>query len=360
MGDTGSKHNKIEVHKLEPTGLRLVLEKEVFGAVECLAAVKPQVRAVHRRTLLQSDADCRLAQGASLSTLLVLTASLDFFALSLSPPSSSSSSPSSDRPPTLTTVSSYSLRRPSSRTAQYTVTLTIDPHSRCIIAHVWDGELWVVPLKPGGAKVDVGKGFELKLPELSIRSFEALDLGEEVGPTVSFVYSDYTGKRFLRTRTLNLPRKAFDEETDVRLGGGSLRTRNEVKKQSVLECEDLTAETVIPVPAASSSSGGGEAGVLVLAEESVSFVSVATGEEAEGEGSPGKGKGKATGRRRSSASGSAFGGAAWRRKCDLPVSHIKWCAKISQKLSTPQLRRDLFRKAGPRSILSPIRSSSAT
>lgn len=278
-----------------------------------------------------------IAQGASVSTLLVLTASFQFFSLVLSPSSTS------DRP-TLQTTSSCSLKRPSARIAQFSITIAVDPWSRCVVVHVWDGEVWVVPIRT--KTVDVAKGFDLKLPVISVRSFEALSLPDSVGPTVAYVYSDHTGSRFLRVQTINLAKKAFDDDPDLKIGagssGGPSRRSNDAKLLSIA-CPDETAERIIPVAGPSRSADSepageddlqGEAGLIVLGEESATFVTIGSpsNDDTPEATSPGKGKAKATPARirRSSASTSGGPNASspiWRRSCALPVNEIKWCVR---------------------------------
>lgn len=255
-------------------------------------------------------------QDASLSSLLIVTSSLKLFSLALDP----SSTP--DRPRLITT-SSVSLARKGTRVATELVTTAVDPHGRCTASHVLDGELYIVNLKHAASKVDVAKGFSIRIPEHNVYSLEFASLPESVEPTLVYLSSDHTGRTNIRARTLDIRHKSFDD--DLIVFGGMAPGRHtpgaEWQTGGLLTPDD-SHKLLIPV--ASVSDEGGEAGVIVVGEESAVFLGCGVEEEDSGQVRS-KGKGKA---KRTSSASDPFGkgpvSGLWSRRCNLPVGDVKW------------------------------------
>lgn len=225
-----------------------------------------------------------ITQDHATSSLLVLTTSLQLFALDYSPTY-----------PFATTTSSASLFDPHARLSDYQ-SIQVDPHNRLLLVYAYTGLVRVIPL-PGspatplksrrGSKsakltsdtteLDLNRGFNIRIPLPEIASLAFLSRPDDELPTFALVHGNAQGKRLLSYFGVDLAGKDVDE-----LGTTVL--------------EDVGTEVCFDVR--------GE-GVVVCGEESVRFVPFEAGE--------GGDKGKAR-----------LGAVV---KCRLPVGQIKALAK---------------------------------
>lgn len=288
-----SKLRRLTVNKLNNGQVDQLFEIPLWGSIAAMASVELQVSrpTQFNRASLNHDKSGLLLdqvtdqqtdlfgfQNHSTSTLLVLTTSLELLALDYSPTY-----------PFATTVSSTSLFDPHARVSDYQ-SIQVDPHNRLILVYAYTGLVRVIPLSaisatphrrqtksakltPDPTTLDLGRGFNIRIPLPEITSLALLARPADELPTFAVVHGNAQGKRL------------------VSFFGVDLADRDVEQLESTL-LEDVGSEVCFDVR--------GE-GVVVCGEESVRFVPH--------EGSQAGDKGKAR-----------LGAVV---KCRLPVGQIK-------------------------------------
>ncbi|GAA5820215.1 hypothetical protein JCM10212_006784 [Sporobolomyces blumeae] len=157
------------------------------------------------------------------SSVVVLTTCLRLFLLSASP---------SGR---IETMSSISIAEPFGRVSEYQA-IEVDPSSRCIVVHAYDGLVRVVPLAgssgvasasrktsrtpirnepapaPDPAASDVlNDSFNIRITNLNVTSIAALYTPTDRMPAIALVYTDHLGQKTLTTYDLDLVQKEVRE-----------------------------------------------------------------------------------------------------------------------------------------------------
>lgn len=237
-------------------------------------------------------------QGQATSSLVVLSTSLQLFAINYSPTA-----------PHIITTSTTSILEQFGRLSEYQVIL-VDPARRCLLVHAYNGLVRIVPLTPappakarkgsktaartseaGSPTLDLSRGYNVRLPSLNVTSIAFLpptvNAGEEdddepAPPAIALIYKHHSERMMLETHVVDLDEKE--------LGDGPL---------SEQALEDPGSEIVIPV----QGEEGEEDGVIVVGEESLSWVGLSSQAESN------KGKRKA--------------GEGGKIKCRLPVGSIQ-------------------------------------
>lgn len=177
-------------------------------------------------------------------------------------------------------------------------TIQIDPHGRCLVIHVYDGLVRIVPLQSNSATkparrgssspkkavdtsprlVDLESSFNVRASNLNVTSLALLTTDHDSAPAFSLVYTDHTGSKSLTTYNIDLDAKDIEE--------GPIPTET---------LRDPGSEIGLGIP--------DQAGVIVVGEETVTFFGV------ESAAQDSKGKRKAT-------SGKKI------VKCNLPLARV--------------------------------------
>lgn len=260
-----------------------------LGAQTQLGCV-PYTRDRDRSRLIATDIVPLLptSQGHSTSTLVILTTSLQLFAVTYSPTA-----------PHIITTSTVSIHEQFGRLSEYQ-TILVDPALQALVVLAYSGVLRVIPLAPPAPKVrrgskasstrpssdstpvvpqlDLTRGYNVRLPSYNITSIAFLPSSDV--PILATVYFNNVGRRIFQSQALDLEEKELDDEPIVQLA-----------------LDDPGSEILIPV-----EGQDGSAGFVVVGEESLAWVGAKRDSE--------KGKGKAE-------------GASSAVRCRLPVGNVQ-------------------------------------
>ncbi|GAA5952645.1 hypothetical protein JCM3765_002231 [Sporobolomyces pararoseus] len=273
-----NKFTRLELHTIEEDGsLELVEEIPIWSGISTIAS------------------------GNQHSSIVVLTTCLRLFVLSFQPHSA----------PKVQTVSSISIAEPFGRVSEYQ-TIQVDPHGRCLVIHVYDGLVRIIPLESNPSpssskptrrgsstskkavdgslstpKFDLDNSFNVRVSNLNVTSLAVLTTKLDSAPAFSLVFTDHTGAKTLTTYNIDLEEKDIEE--------GPVATE-------ILQ--DPGSEICLGIP--------DQAGVLVVGEQSVTFF------DEEGVAEDTKGKRKA-------AQGKKV------VKCILPLARITSYAFVSRE-----------------------------
>ncbi|GAA97158.1 uncharacterized protein L969DRAFT_43378 [Mixia osmundae IAM 14324] len=226
-----SKLNRIEVHTIEPTGLRLALEIPLFGTILDLQPIRFKDR--------------------STSSLLLLTTSLHFSVLTYEPdfltPASGTRSLgwSNAR---VQDEATLSVSERAGRQSEEAQTILVDPHNRCVLLHIYCGLIRVLPIKSsagaaskpsrrrssaaapvgelssslkkssGKARasaaasaesdgIDVFRSYNIRLPYLNVKHIAFLPLPESSLPTIALLHTNFLGQNVLSIHAISLKDK---------------------------------------------------------------------------------------------------------------------------------------------------------
>ncbi|GAA5851088.1 hypothetical protein JCM3766R1_006484 [Sporobolomyces carnicolor] len=235
-----NKLSRLSVYQVERDGtLELTEEIPIWSGVSAIATLQ-----------LSAKSD---------SSIIVLTTCLRLFVLEYRrprPPSSSSSRSTSR----FETVSSVSIAEPFARVSEYQ-TIQVDPDKRCLVVHVYDGLVRVVPIRSPSSSsssssakrprrsssssvkkldddgdkevdddgtdkvIDLESSFNVRISNLNVTCLALVSTSTSLA-TLAIVFADHLGKKRLSTYSIDLETRDLEQQQQGRgrgrRGGGHL------------------------------------------------------------------------------------------------------------------------------------------
>eukprot|EP01029_Cantina_marsupialis_P011842 TRINITY_DN2634_c0_g1_i1.p1 TRINITY_DN2634_c0_g1~~TRINITY_DN2634_c0_g1_i1.p1 ORF type:complete len:767 (-),score=155.75 TRINITY_DN2634_c0_g1_i1:1286-3586(-) len=170
-----AKNNRLEIHTVHDDGLKLVLDAEIYGSIAALNFMTlPEYTRSH---------------------LVAVTAKNDFFVMSYDAEAGE-----------LVTHSHGKVDDKIGRPAECGVMVTVDPFSRCIVMHIVDGMVKVIPTNSDGSMSDA---FNVKVDELNILDMSLMMHSE--CPLLGVLYADSSDNKHFRSYEINIPGRTIQD-----------------------------------------------------------------------------------------------------------------------------------------------------